>query len=141
MNQLNSIILEGNLVRDAVVSEPIPGFKVCKFTIAVNRFYKNHNGEGAEEVSYFDVETYNGMAEYCQKKAQKGRGVRVVGRLKQSTWKDENDKLCSRTFVVAEHIEYKPVFQKTEKEQSTVKTEQAPVSTPEPVPVAEAVAF
>ena len=139
MNNLNSIIVEGNLARDAVLSEPVSGFKVAKFTIGVNRFYKNQNGDGLEEVSYFDVEAYNAMAEYCEKKGKKGRGVRVVGRLKQSTWKDDSGKFCSKTFVVAEHIEYKPIFQKSEKEQPVEATEQTPVS--EPVPVEEAVAF
>lgn len=140
MNQLNSIILEGNLVRDAVLSEPVPGFKVSKFTIAVNRFYKNHNGDGAEEVSYFDVEAYGNMAEYSEKKAKKGRGIRVVGRLKQSTWKDENDKFNSKTFVVAEHLEYKPVLAKNDKQSETVSVKE---TVPEPVaePEKEAVAF
>ena len=41
MNQLNSLILEGNLVRDAEMIEPAEGFKICKFTIAVNRWYRN----------------------------------------------------------------------------------------------------
>ena len=36
MNQLNSLIVEGNLVRDAVLSEPAPGFKKCLFTAALN---------------------------------------------------------------------------------------------------------
>lgn len=126
MNQLNSVIVEGNLVRDSVLTEPVPGFKVCKFSIAVNRFYKNHNNEGIEEVSYFDIETFGKMAEYNEKKAKKGRGVRVVGRLKQDVWKDEDNKTNSRVYVVAEHIEYKPVFHKpeeTEENAENVKIE------------------
>ena len=114
MNQLNSIILEGNVVRDAVLLEPSEGFKVCKLCIAVNRFYKNKNDQASEEVSFFDVECFGKSAEYCQKKAIKGRGVRVVGRLKQDSWKDSSGKSQSRVFVVAEHIEYKPI--KTESE-------------------------
>lgn len=112
MNQLNSLILEGKLVRDATLYEPVEGFKVCKFALAVNRWYKNKNNEGVEEVSFFDVEVYGRTAEFCQKKGVKGRDVRVVGRLKQDTWKDENGKTMSKVYVVAEHIEYKPVFQK-----------------------------
>lgn len=118
MNQLNSIILEGHLVKDSVLSEPVSGFKVCKFSIGVNRFYINKNNEGVEEVSYFDVETYNHSAEICQQKGKKGRGIRVVGRLKQDTWKDSDGKLASRVYVVAEHIEYKPVFQKNPPQKS-----------------------
>ena len=112
MNQLNSIIIEGNVVRDAVLLEPSEGFKVCKLSIAVNRFYKNKNDQAAEEVSFFDVECFGKSAEYCHKKAVKGRGLRVVGRLKQDSWKDSEGKLQSRVFVIAEHIEFKPRFSK-----------------------------
>ncbi len=110
MNQLNSLILEGNLVRDAVLTEPAPGFKKCYFTVGVNRFYKNKKNEDVNESSFFDVEAYGNMAEYCQSKAKKGRGVRVVGRLKQDTWKDPDGKFASKVYVVAEHIEYKTKF-------------------------------
>ncbi len=109
MNQLNSLILEGNLVRDAVLAEPAPGFKKCNFSVGVNRFYKNRKNEDVNEVSFFDVEAYGKMAEYCESKAKKGRGVRVVGRLKQDTWKDSEGKTASRIYVIAEHIEYKPI--------------------------------
>ena len=109
MNQLNSLILEGNLVRDAVLAEPVPGFKKCVFSVGVNRFYKNKKNEDVNEVSFFDVEAYGKMAEYCEQKAQKGRGIRVVGRLKQDTWKDSEGKTASKIYVIAEHIEYKPM--------------------------------
>ncbi len=114
MNQLNSIILEGNLVRDAEMVEPAEGFKICKFSIAVNRWYRNKSDQGVEEVSYFDVEVYGKAAEACFKKSTKGRSVRVVGRLKQAKWKDDEGKFFSRVYVIAEHVEYKPAVQKQE---------------------------
>ena len=149
MNNLNSIILEGNLVRDAQLTEPAPGFKKCAFSIAVNRFFKNRKNEDVNEASFFEVEAYGKMAEYCGEKAKKGRGVRVVGRLKQDTWKDENGKSASKVYVVAEHIEYKPM-KKNEAEEAA-KTQDAtppekteaqtePQTEAQPVPVeAEAV--
>ncbi len=106
MNQLNSIILEGNVVKKAEFSEPATGFKVCKFPLAVNRRSKTPAGEQTEEVSYFDVETYGDMADSCFKWCDRGQGVRVVGRLKQSRWEENNVKK-SRIYVVAEHVEYK----------------------------------
>jgi single-strand DNA-binding protein len=48
----------------------------------------------------------------CEKNSTKGRGLRVVGRLKQNRWKDADGKTQSKIFVVAEHIEYKPKTQK-----------------------------
>ncbi len=124
MNQLNSVILEGNLVKDPVFSEPAEGFKVCKFSIGVNKFYKNRNDESVQEVSFFDVESFGKLAESCQKAATKGRGVRVVGRLKQDTWKDSSGKMQSKVFVIAEHIEYKPVLNKNNYEKKAAFAEE-----------------
>lgn len=115
MNQLNSLIIEGNLVADATITEPAQGFKVCKFSVGVNRYSRNANGEDVNEASFFDVEAYGKMAEYAEKHAQKGRGVRIVGRLKQDRWTD-GEKNCSRVYVVAEHIEYKPVKKEEQKQ-------------------------
>ena len=87
MNQLNSLILEGNLVKDAVLAEPAPGFKKCSFSVGVNRFYKNKKNEDVNEVSFFDVEAYGKMAEYCETKAKKGRGVPFLGRQQKENGK------------------------------------------------------
>lgn len=130
MNNLNSIILEGNIVRDAVLSEPAPGFTKCSFSMGVNRYYKSLKNEDKNEVSFFDVEAYGKLAEYCEKKATKGRGVRVVGRLKQDVWKDSSGKNVSKVFVVAEHIEYKPVKKPLETTATTVEQPVEQAETP-----------
>ena len=67
MNQLNSLILEGNIAKDSELMEPAEGFKVFKFPIGVNRWYKNKDNQGVEEVSFFDIEAYGKLAEYCNK--------------------------------------------------------------------------
>ena len=89
MNPLNSILIEGNVVRDAVLDETAKGTKFCKFSIAANRCYKSETGTFETEVSFFDVETWGRMAELCDENCKKGRGVRVVGRLKQGRWTDD----------------------------------------------------
>ncbi|MCR4742584.1 MAG: single-stranded DNA-binding protein [Treponema sp.] len=116
MNNLNSLIIEGNVAKKSILSEPSTGFKKCAFPVAVNRWYKNRDGEGVSEVSFFDVITYGKMAEYCEKNATKGRGIRVVGRLKQDRWQDKEGKWASKIYVVAEHIEYKPILDSSKDE-------------------------
>ena len=130
MNQLNSIILEGNVVKKAELSEPTSGFIVCKFPLAVNRKSKTPEGEVKEEVSFFDVETYGVMAEKCSKYCDKGKGVRVVGRLKQSRWEENNVK-HSRVYVIAEHVEYKFSKPKTAEETKPVEEKSAEVKAAE----------
>jgi single-strand DNA-binding protein len=109
MNNLNSILLEGNLVRDPEMSYTTKGAAVCNFTVACNRYYKQEE-ELQEEVSYFDVTVWNRLAEVCKEYLTKGRGVRVVGRLKQDRWQDSDGKTRSKVHIVAEHVEFKPKF-------------------------------
>lgn len=106
MNQLNQLILEGNIVKDFEITEPREGFKVGKFTVAVNRNYRNAHGETVVEVNYFDCEVYGEYTANIQRKYFKGAGLRIVGRLKQDRWSDENGKKHSKVFVVVEHIDF-----------------------------------
>ena len=109
MNNLNSILLEGNLVADPELRYTPKGAAVCSFRVASNRFYKQEE-ELQKEVSYFDVTTWNRQAEVCNEYLSKGRGVRVVGRLKQDRWEDGEGKTRSKVHIVAEHVEFKPKF-------------------------------
>lgn len=108
MNSLNSVILEGNLVKDPV-SKQIgrKGVAVCRFRLASNRFYKTENSEKAEEVSFFEVEAWAGQAENCSKYLSRGRAVRIVGRLKEDRWEDEDGRQKSLIKIVASHVEFK----------------------------------
>jgi len=111
MNNLNSILIEGNLVKDPELSYTPKGTAVCKFSVASNRFFK-HEEEMQKEVSFFDVSTWARLAEVCGEYLKKGRGVRVVGRLKQDRWTDPDGKPHSRVEIVAEHVEFKPQLKK-----------------------------
>lgn len=104
MNQLNSLILEGNLEGSVKYSEGDSGIGKASFTISVKRYYKRKDGDNAEEVSYFDVEAYGNLVD-LMRKAREHQGLRVVGRLKQSVWEDDEGDTRSHVFVVAEHIE------------------------------------
>lgn len=128
MNNLNSIIVEGNLVRDPLLKTIPNGHQVCSFAVASNRFYKQ-NEQTEKEVSFFEVETWSKLAQTCGEILKKGRGVRVVGRLKQDRWEDAAGKTQTRIKIVAEHVEFKPVF----KQDEVVPHELAVAETPEAV--------
>jgi len=109
MNCLNSILLEGNLVKDPLEKRTPQDTIISSFTIAVNRSYKKSE-DYVKEVSYFDIEVWSTLAESCLKHLCKGRGVRVVGRLKQDRWIDDDEKNRSRIKIIAEHVEFKPIY-------------------------------
>ena len=111
MNNLNSILVEGNLTHDPKLAETPKGTSVCNFSVASNRFYKQDQ-ELQKEVSFFDVEAWARLAETCGEYLHTGRGVRIVGRLKQDRWQDKEGNPRSRIKIVAEHVEFKPQFKK-----------------------------
>jgi single-strand DNA-binding protein len=124
MNNLNSILIEGNLVRDAETRTTPKGTMVCNFPIASNRFYKQESGL-EKEVSFFNVQAWSKLAEAAINHGRKGRGVRVVGRLKQDRWQGSEGKVQSRVIIVAEHIEFRPEFKKeTHTTQEAVEVEE-----------------
>ena len=134
MNSLNSIIIEGNLTRDPMVNVTPKGTKVCNFAVATNRFYRKDDSK-EKEVSYFDVEAWQKEAERCEEALEKGRGVRVVGRLKQDRWVDTEGRNRSKIKIVADHVEFRPKFRKESDEDSA---EEASQETPAGVEQAEA---
>lgn len=128
MNSLNSILLEGNLTRDPESKTLTTGAQVCSFSVASDRFYKQ-NEILEKEVSYFDVEAWSRLGQSCAENLKKGRGVRVVGRLKQDRWTDNDGKTKSKVKIVAEHVEFKPAFNRN----PTEKDEAAPAREAEEV--------
>jgi single-strand DNA-binding protein len=111
MNSLNSILIEGNLVRDSEKRATPKGTSVCTFQIASNRYYRQDSGM-ENEVSFFNVQAWSKLAETAASFGRKGRGVRVVGRLKQERWQDAAGKAQSKIIIVAEHLEFKSEFKK-----------------------------
>ncbi|MCK9348378.1 MAG: single-stranded DNA-binding protein [Sphaerochaeta sp.] len=108
MNNLNSVLLEGNLVRDPERVELGENTSaMTKFAIAVNRFFRNAKAEAVEEVMFINVQAWGTLGKNCMTYLQKGRGVRVVGRLRQERWTDKDGGNRERILVVAEHVEFK----------------------------------
>jgi len=112
MNNLNSILIEGNMVRDPLIRSTPKGTPVCTFSLASNRFFKQDTGL-EKEVSFFEIETWAKLAEACSSLGKKGRGVRVVGRLKQDRWTGTDGKPRSKISIIAEHVEFRPELKKS----------------------------
>ncbi|NLK46910.1 MAG: single-stranded DNA-binding protein [Treponema sp.] len=124
MKNLNSIILEGNCVREPNVTITAKGTTVCTFAVASHRTYKI--GEiFAKEVSFFDIEAWGKLAERVSHQCKKGRGVRVVGRLKQNRWEGSDGKKNSKIRIVAENIEFKP---ETKQQETSFAKNNVPVA-------------
>ena len=100
------VVIEGNLTQDPELKTVPSGKNTCRFPIATNRHYRNAERKLIEETTFITVDTWGTLAENCSKYLHKGRGVRVVGRLRQDRWQDDEENTHERYIIVAEHVEF-----------------------------------
>ena len=79
----NTVLLTGRLTRDADLKYTASGTAMCRFSIAVNRRYKDpKSGEWKDDTTFVDVSVWREAAERCGKILKKGSPVHVEGRLR-----------------------------------------------------------
>jgi single-strand DNA-binding protein len=121
---LNKAILIGNLTRDPELKAIASGNKVCTFSIATNRTYKDANGVRQEKTDYHNIVVWGKTAENVATYMKKGSQILVEGRMETRSWDDAatNTKKY-RTEVIADTVQFgsKP-------NNSSSSNSQAPVS-------------
>lgn len=115
MNNLNSILIEGVVDSISIPKHTSKGVPVSTFVVVSTRF-GGRGDERVKEVSFFEVEAGGRLAEDFESMGKKGRGVRVVGRLKQERWNGADGKPHSKIKIVAEHVEFRPYFKKNDED-------------------------
>ncbi len=107
MRGFSKAIITGNITRDPELRTTAMGRNVCRFSVAVNRVYRDANGDQKEEVAYIDCSAWGALAETINKYARKGSGVLVSGRLRQDSWDDKaTGQKRSRLEVVVEDFNF-----------------------------------
>ena len=105
MASFNKVILMGNLTRDVQVRYTPSGSAVAELGLAVNRDYKNGNGEKVAETTFVDVTVWGRTAEIAGEYLAKGRSVMIEGRLTTDQWEDkQSGQKRSKTKVVCENM-------------------------------------
>ncbi len=90
MSNMNSVTLIGRLTQDPELRFTAGGAAVTNFNIAVNRNYKDRNGEWQDKLDgFFKCTCWRDMAENVAESLTKGMSVIVVGDLKQRSWETQ----------------------------------------------------
>lgn len=107
MRGFSKAIITGNLTRDPELRNTPNGASVCSFSVAVNRVYRDSNGEQKEDVSFIDCSAWGKLGEMINQYAKKGSGVLVSGRLDQRSWEDKTSgQKRSRVEIVVEDFNF-----------------------------------
>jgi single-strand DNA-binding protein len=104
---LNKVFIIGNLTRDPELKAIPSGIKVCSFSVATNRVWKDKNGARQEAADYHNVVVFGRQAETVAQYMKKGSQVMVEGRMQTRSWDDAatNSKKY-RTEVIADRVQF-----------------------------------
>lgn len=106
MASLNKVLLIGNLTRDPDVRMMSNGRPVCNFGLALNRSYKDADGNRKEETTFVEVESFGPRAEAVGRFFTKGRAIFIEGRLKLDQWESKEGEKRSALRIVLDSFEF-----------------------------------
>lgn len=98
MNADNTIILNGRLTRDVELSHTQDGKAVAKFTVAVNRAYKDANGD--RQADFHNCVIFGNRAEAVANYFHKGDMIGVVGELRDNNYEKDGVTHYNKQIVV-----------------------------------------
>ena len=99
------MILMGHLTRDPQPGTLPSGAAVCEFGLAVNRNWKDGDGNAREEVLFMDCTAFGRTAETLGQYLKKGRPIHVEGRLKLDRW-EQDGQPRSKVRVIVEQFRF-----------------------------------
>lgn len=101
----NTITVVGNITRDPELTFLDGGLAILKFSIAVNRRWKDRNTqEWVERVSYFNIVARGPVADNASSSITKGTRVVVFGRVEQRSWETDGGDTRSTVEINAEEV-------------------------------------
>ena len=103
---LNKVILIGNLTADPELRYTTSGTARTRFSIAVNRQYKDASGQLQEETTFVPIVAWGSQAENCANYLSKGRSVAVEGRLRIDSFENAEGERRKVVEVVAQSVQF-----------------------------------
>ena len=100
---MNRAVLIGRLAQAVEFKYTSSGTPVARFNLAVNRNFKDKNGEKGTD--FIPVVVWGKSAENCKKYLEKGRQVAVSGRIQTRSYEVEGQKRYV-TEIVADEVEF-----------------------------------
>jgi single-strand DNA-binding protein len=99
-------MLMGNLTRDPELRYLPSNVPVVGIGLAVNRRWRNQQGEQQEEATFVDCEGFGRTAELINQYMKKGRPIYIEGRLKLDQWQDKEGHNRSKLKIVIENFQF-----------------------------------
>lgn len=99
---LNRVVLIGRLTKDSDLTYTPTGVAVCKFTLAIDRNYKNAQGE--RDTDFINCVVYRQTAEFAANYTNKGKMICIEGRIQVRSYTAQDGQKRWVTEVIADNI-------------------------------------
>jgi single-strand DNA-binding protein len=99
---MNKAILLGRLVRDPELRNTQNGTPVVSFTLAVDRRFKNAQGERVAD--FIPCVAWRSTAEFVAKYFSQGQRLALVGSIQPRSWEDADGNRRYTTEVIADEV-------------------------------------
>ncbi|MFO0840269.1 MAG: single-stranded DNA-binding protein [Phycisphaerae bacterium] len=106
MSGFNRVILMGNLTRDPELKYLPSNIAVCEFGMAMNRRWKDKDGNQRDEVCFVDISAFGRTGEMINQYMNKGKPILIEGRLKFDSWTGQDGQKRSKLSVVADSFAF-----------------------------------
>ena len=120
---MNKVILVGRIVKDPVVNEN-GGTKTAKFSIAVQRDYKNKDGK--YEADFPNCTAFGKTADLISTYFHKGSQIGIDGRISTGSYTNKEGNKVYTTEVLVKSVEF--IGSKAENDSAQAKKEESPKS-------------
>ena len=101
---MNKIILVGRLTKDPEVRTTSAGFNTVNFTVAVNRNFKNKDGN--YDADFLPCVAFRNTADFVSKFFKKGSMISLEGRVQTRSYDAQDGTKRYVTEVVVENVEF-----------------------------------
>lgn len=102
MAGVNKVILIGNLGKDPELKYFEGNIAKATFSLATTEFYKDKNGNRAEQTEWHNIVLWRTLAENASKILKKGSQIYLEGKLQTRQWTDKEGQKRNITEIVTE---------------------------------------
>lgn len=104
---MNKVVLIGRLTADPELRQTQSGVASCRFTVAVNRKYKNEQ-TGEYDADFITCVAWRQTAEFVSRYFSKGKMIALEGSLRNNNYQDKNypDVTHYNTDVIVDNVEF-----------------------------------
>ena len=127
---INKVVLIGRSTKDAELRNTTTGKSVSTFTLAVDRDFKNAQGE--RDADFIPCVAWGKLAEICERYITKGKQVAVAGRIQTRNYEDKNGQRRYITEIIVSDMQLLGSRQDAQQQPQAPALE--PVETPDDLP-------